>query len=98
MKRESVLRPMLEHGAADATILRPRQSSSCSRPKTPCLERHVNIAEIEALKQGARVRKPNGSIYTFRGRTEFGDLWLELRPTRGIIQKPASFLLDAELV
>ena len=25
MKRESVLRPMLEHGAADATILRTRQ-------------------------------------------------------------------------
>ena len=56
----------------------------------------MNSAEIEALKQGARVRKPDGSVYIYRGRTEFGDLWLELRPTRGMTQKPASFLLDAE--
>ncbi len=56
----------------------------------------MNIAAIEALKHGARVRKPDGSVYTYRGRTEFGDLWLELRPTRGMTRKPISFLLDAE--
>lgn len=54
--------------------------------------------EIDMLKPGDRIKTIDGKTWTYRGRVPSGGVWLEPHPTRGMLQRPTTFLADAERV